>query len=148
MEPENSGQNLIIAEPSSMLDICSQKEINHYLKIGIKICQKLVFCEKLVTIKSQTHYLTFRDERFMCFLKVTVDYDKCSMSRISVSPAFRVKHSLHRSLILWQAGKEFQQVVINEKNTIYRVEYSSGSTESTNLRIDGEVPERASAMLD
>ena len=43
---------VVIAEPNTTIDISTDEEINHYVQVGVKVCQKLIFSKLLITIKT------------------------------------------------------------------------------------------------
>jgi hypothetical protein len=75
------------------MDICNSEKVNHFVQVGLKVGQKLVFSHPLVTIKSNTHFITLIDADVTCFLKVSIAFDKLTSTCIRVQPLLRVRKS-------------------------------------------------------
>lgn len=88
----------MIAGPCVKLDICTDDQINHYFQIGVKVYSKLLFSKLLITIKSQSHYLTLQENDYVVFLKIKVDYVKNGATLIKVSSVVTLRNNLPRTL--------------------------------------------------
>jgi hypothetical protein len=103
---------VVIAEPNTAIDISTDEEINHYVQIGVKVYQKLIFSKLLITIKSQIHTIVLREGDYVVFLTLNLD-SSGTVPHLTVTPFLLLTPSLpDRYLVLLHSGPSFHQLLL------------------------------------
>ncbi|CDW72550.1 UNKNOWN [Stylonychia lemnae] len=116
-------------------------------EIGIKVINNVVFSDKILTLRDNLVFQELKDVNCMCFIKTELQV-KDQNSLIIISPAIKLYNYYERFLMLTQLGKEFQQLILNDKNVLYRFQIQKQLYQSEDPQKSfNQIPKSAEQMV-
>eukprot|EP00347_Sterkiella_histriomuscorum_P009594 403340608 len=99
-------------------------------------------------MKEQTKLIQLIEKECMCLLKIDIKFDN-KQSIIKVSPGIKISNLIKNTLMIMQSSHEIQQLIFNDKETIYRLKISNDlSNQQDKNQLNDDIPKDVQEIIN